>query len=89
MADKAIADYLVIMDEVIDNWFFVDLPIERALKAEQLYDTYRLTNKETQAFSSISVETAYQQIENKMSKDDQIFVFGSFITVAEMLKIDA
>lgn len=86
MSDKAISDFLAIMDEVIDEWFFVDLPIERAAKAKQLSDIYsqKINNKKTHL--AASVEKANLQIKNNASKYDQVFVFGSFITVAEMLK---
>ena len=86
MSDKAIDDFLAIMDEIIDEWYFVDLPIERAAKAEQLGDIYsqKINNNKTHIVAS--VEKAYLQVKNKTSKNDQVFVFGSFITVAEMLK---
>ncbi len=86
MADKAIGEFLAIMDGVIDEWYFVDLPIERAAKAQSLNAIYQQLNTGKQTHCAESVRQAYQQVNNGISKDDQIFVFGSFITVAEMLK---
>ncbi len=86
MADKAIGDYLSIMDEVIDEWYFVDLPLERAETAKNLLKNYRNITNEKQVYTAQSVFNAQRQMESKISKDDRVFIFGSFITVAEMLK---
>ena len=40
MADKSICDFLKVMDEVIDTWYFIGLPVDRAATAEDLGDLY-------------------------------------------------
>jgi len=40
MADKSICDYLKVLDEVIDTWYFISLPVDRAATAEDLGNLY-------------------------------------------------
>jgi len=86
MADKAIVDVIGIMDDVIDCWYFVDLPIERAASASDLLDAHSSLKLDSLSFKSPSVSQAFQEIRGNSSKDDLVLVFGSFITVAEMLQ---
>jgi len=86
MADKAISQFLKIMDEVIDHWYFVDLPIERAAYGEDLRGLYSQMFPDTPVNVETDVQKAYKNIYDRLSKADQVFVFGSFITVAEMLQ---
>jgi len=85
MADKAIADVIHIMDDVIEQWYFVDLPIERAASAEDLIKSHTSLKLTSSANQTHSVEQAFQEIQIHCAKDDLVLVFGSFITVAEML----
>ena len=85
MNDKAIADYLTILDVVADHWIFVDLPGPRAAKAVQLRDIHQ--QKKLKSFVSIesSVAAAHRTAVGLEQGNVQIFVLGSFITVSEML----
>jgi len=86
MADKAIGNFLMIVDEVIDEWHFVDLPIGRAATGKKIHKIYQQENGVTHTYCAKSVKQAYNKIKEKVSEDDQVFVLGSFITVAELLK---
>jgi len=86
MADKAIIDVLTIMDEVIDEWRFVDLDLPRAIKAEDLADLYARSQLTKPTEIAVNVESAYQNCASKCTAMDMILVFGSFITVADMLQ---
>jgi len=86
MRDKAIEDFLSLLDPVIDQWIFVDLPIGRAATSVDLKQTYSLISSANDALACRSVAQAFQQIESSLQSEDQVFVFGSFITVAEMLQ---
>lgn len=98
MADKSVKQILEIMQPVVNDWCFVDLPMPRAMPAEQLDKLYQSmtslqqTNlwksnlQQTAAQVFASVQLAYQSINAQKIQQHLIIVFGSFITVAEMLK---
>lgn len=85
MADKSIKEFLKIMNNVIDRWVFVDLPIDRAAHASEILHTYNQIDPDKSQGIADSVIDAYQKIIYQAEENDQIYVFGSFITVAEML----
>lgn len=96
MKDKAILSFLEPLTALIDHWFFVDLPIDRAAKGDDLLTYYQQINSKLTTVSSssvkqatteiaVSVAVAYQNILAQCKPNDQIYVFGSFITVAELL----
>ena len=86
MADKAISEFLQVLDPVIDEWLFVDLPINRAASGEELMIEYTAKglNKPISNFSS--VHKAYESVLQKSSGEIEVYVIGSFITVSEMLQ---
>jgi len=85
MADKAITEFISIMDCVIDEWRFVSLPMDRAAKSHDLLNRFLSLNSTHPAESIDSVAAAYLQLNEKIDDNDHVYAFGSFITVAEML----
>lgn len=88
MADKAVEQVLSILDPAVDEWLFVDLPGERAIGAEALISIYQQVNSAKPALSFASVNLAYDNLRNKATSQDMILVFGSFITVSNMLQYE-
>ncbi len=92
MADKAIKDFLSPLAAHIDHWIFVDLPIQRAAKAADLMALYRSmkiaeTGKPLATCEiAESVLHGFDKARQMKAKQKQVFVLGSFITVAEMLQ---
>jgi len=86
MADKAIGRFLKTLDDVIDTWYFVSLPVERAAKAEQLQTLYKKVFPNKQTYAIADTRKAYQDIIAGLSDEDQIFVFGSFVTLEQMIR---
>lgn len=96
MADKAINEVLNIMAPVVDQWCFVDLDLARAIKAEGLQKIYKeclLDGKQEPKSNRCfkSVKQAHQWIiqsagSEAINPNQLILVFGSFITVANMLQ---
>lgn len=94
MADKATEEILSIFLGQINHWCFVDLEIDRAIKSnalQQIYFDLQLHSKSTltQLSSSscfTSVGQAFKWIERNHQENELILVFGSFITVANMLQ---
>ena len=85
MRDKAIDEVLQSMDFAVDCWHFVDLPSDRAATSQQLSKIYQLANLKRPTSNHESVSAAYKQICDFSSDSNSILVFGSFVTVAEML----
>jgi dihydrofolate synthase/folylpolyglutamate synthase len=90
MADKSISDVIDVMDPIVDQWYFVDLPIDRAATAEKLYDTYlsgsiSVATRQQKCHQFESVSQAYDKIKLNSNERDVILVFGSFVTVAQMM----
>ncbi len=93
MSDKAVKEYLQILDKSIDVWLFVDLPSKRATLATDLKrfltfdqnDRSNITSKH-KTFSHMSLACEYAN--EIMSSDDHLYIMGSFITVSEFLKLE-
>jgi dihydrofolate synthase / folylpolyglutamate synthase len=91
MADKAIDQVINELAPNIDHWCFVDLQLPRAIKANQLQQHYVNNNNKAPSLCFESVAQAYEFIDaagGNISTDNRrlILVFGSFITVANMLQ---
>jgi len=86
MEDKSINRVISALAATIDCWFFVDLPTERAASASQLNKIASKQGVKMKCRCSKNVSIAYNEVKSMISNDDQLVVFGSFITVAEMLK---
>ena len=88
MADKSIQETLEQIDPCIDEWRFVDFESSRAIGGQKLLTTYNQSkspNKPAECYPSVA--TAFQPIAAKESEDSTlVMVFGSFITVANMLQ---
>ncbi len=84
MKDKALADSLEPMRELVEHWYFVKAPIERAAEPEQLAaitNTFPATS--SMCFEQIQVAFSEMQLQSKSG--DILLVFGSFYTVAAIL----
>ncbi len=86
MADKSIQSVLSALDPEVDCWNFVSLDMERAISAEGLQLEYQSLDNQVTAGKYVNVSEAYQDIERNCESEDLILVFGSFITVANMLQ---
>ena len=86
MQDKAVAEVIEILDPVIDSWHFVDLDMPRAAPAELLVNQYQRRDLKKPVNQHVSVESAFELITSKQSKEQMILVFGSFITVGNMIQ---
>lgn len=85
LKDKDILSTLRPMLHLIDTWYFGDLNVPRGAKAEHLKKYLRDLSKQ-QCYTYKSISEAYNQAVANCTKKDRILVFGSFYTVAEILK---
>jgi len=91
MADKAIVQVLQSIDPVINEWCFVNLDSTRAIDAISLQNTYSTINSQGSSQCFSHVKQAFEWIVEKDEGCDNlsselILVFGSFITVSNMLQ---
>lgn len=88
LSDKDRKKVCEIMKPCIDEWFLADLPTIRGGKAEDLgfYLTEAgVDSKKLKKFSS--VKEALQNALESSQSTDRILVFGSFVTVSEVLEL--
>ncbi len=91
MADKSVSEVINILDPLINDWCFVDLDNQRAMSSKALNELYQKQDYplKSKGYSFVSVKVAYQWLaqQKHFSDPDQLLVvFGSFITVANMLQ---
>jgi len=86
MADKSICRVISALASTINHWFFVDLPANRAISAFELNKIATEQDPTLKSSLSTSVSAAYSELKSIMTVDDQLIIFGSFITAAEMLE---
>ncbi len=90
LADKDRATALACLRGRIDGWFFTDLPGPRGAGAESLRDALLAKGDGAEPLSSIELhstpETAFTAALKRAGESDRILVFGSFLTVAAILR---
>ncbi|MEZ9370773.1 bifunctional tetrahydrofolate synthase/dihydrofolate synthase [Shewanella sp. 10N.286.51.B2] len=86
LKDKDAAAVLKELEDSIDEWNFVSLPVERGNDAKTLA---KELNTSLSASQFDSMDLAWRSIKSNINADDVVIVFGSFYTVAafsELLK---
>ncbi|MBC7405757.1 MAG: bifunctional tetrahydrofolate synthase/dihydrofolate synthase [Cytophaga sp.] len=90
MLDKDIDGVIAQIKGKIDHWCLTDLPLPRAATAAQIHVKLLAAGVVTDAEHSIqnfaSPEAAYAYALKKAGENDRIAVFGSFLTVAGVMK---
>lgn len=90
MSDKDISGSVEPLMKIVDQWHCVDLPSTRAAKGLHIKKVIETHSKTNSLLNTIETHdsplTAYQDLINIMDKRDQLIVFGSFVTVAGILK---
>ena len=83
--DKDVAGVVALMAGRVDHWLLADLPGPRGLSAEALGEVVRsVTDKgDVRAFGSPAA--AFAAAQKEAAEGDRIVVFGSFLTVADVL----
>jgi dihydrofolate synthase/folylpolyglutamate synthase len=87
LKDKDIASVFKIMQNVIDHWHVAPLNTPRSATAPQLLD-YLLALDITSVRHYPSITIAYNQASLTAQPGDRIVVFGSFYSVAEVLRLE-
>lgn len=86
MKDKAISEVLKTLDSVANEWHFVDLDTARAANVQSLNDIYTDLGGKAPVYLHPSIESVFHSVKQTASKEQMILVFGSFITVGNMIQ---
>ncbi|MGI9227886.1 MAG: glutamate ligase domain-containing protein, partial [Gammaproteobacteria bacterium] len=88
LADKDVDGIIDAVKGVIDKWYISQLNSERALSSDELQQKliYHCPDCKLQSYPSIS--QAFLQAKQDASASSRIIVFGSFLTVAEVLSLE-
>jgi dihydrofolate synthase/folylpolyglutamate synthase len=90
MLDKDIAGVIAQLKDKVDHWCVCDLPLPRAAASEQLAQELQtagvLEDKEHSLQKFSNPEDAYMFAMSKAGENDRIVAFGSFLTVAGVMR---
>lgn len=86
LADKDISGVVQEVNAQIDAWYLADIPGPRGATAQQVARIIHQHDKQCDIRKHSDVTTAYRQACLDAGRDDRIIVFGSFYTVADVMK---
>ena len=92
MRDKDIGGILRALGERVDHWLLTDLPGERAACAQWLAEQLRACAGDERASRALTFARPRLALANALERadeNDRILVFGSFLTVADILSARA
>ncbi len=85
LADKAVAETLVALDAVVDQWLFAPLPGPRGADAATMRAHARAAGLRGATLECAGVAEALAHARSLAGPADRIVVFGSFLTAAAVL----
>jgi dihydrofolate synthase/folylpolyglutamate synthase len=89
LADKDIAGVIEPLRELVDHWLVAGLPVPRGAGADQVLGKLAQAGLAGRGEACASVAEAYDRACRESGENDKILIFGSFYTVAEILKLQA
>ncbi|MBS0346504.1 MAG: bifunctional tetrahydrofolate synthase/dihydrofolate synthase [Proteobacteria bacterium] len=87
LADKDVPGVIRLLRDRVDHWLVATLPGPRGLGAERLADILREAGVSVDITAFASPGEAYQAARGQAAEGDRIVVFGSFLTVADVLAV--
>jgi len=85
LADKDVSACLVLLRDAVDVWYTAPLATKRAADQAMLQAAFQKTNITSVTFCP-SIQDAYREAQTHARPGDRIIVFGSFHTVAAVMK---
>src|SRR3990167_1127403 len=85
LIDKDMINSILAIRDVIDDWFYAPLAIKRGASKQELMKAFQQAKVDKATFFP-SIDQAFEAAESKAKPNDRIIVFGSFHTVANVLK---
>lgn len=86
LVDKDIINTIAAIKTHIDQWYIAELPVARAAGVAVLLEAFRMMKEKVVVFPHILA--AYYGAMNESKKGDRVLVFGSFHTVAEVMRCE-
>jgi dihydrofolate synthase/folylpolyglutamate synthase len=86
LRDKDIASVIDRVAERIDHWYLGSTPGPRGLSSAQLADLLRERRPKARVRAFDAIEDAHDAAQRGAEPDDRILVFGSFLTVAAVMR---
>ena len=68
-------------------WFIAEIQNERAASIENISNAIQKINPSAHIEAFKNIQEAYQFASKEVTRNDRIIVFGSFFTVADIMKI--
>ena len=87
LKDKDIFGVINELNFDIDDWFIAEIQNERAASIENISNTIQKINLSAHIEAFKNIQEAYQFASKEVRRNDRIIVFGSFFTVADIMKI--
>jgi len=88
LADKDVCGIIECVGGMFDEWHISQLDSERALEKESLKKQLDNCCHDCVIYSHASISEAYNAAKNSVDESMRIVVFGSFLTVAEVLSLE-
>ena len=85
LGDKDVSGVVALMAGRVDHWLLADLPGPRGLPAGALAELVRATTAKGDIRCFASPAQAFAAAQKEAAEGDRIVVFGSFLTVADVL----
>lgn len=86
LADKDIRGVIKEMMPQVDVWHLASLAVERGASATRLLEDFRSVAQDKPVYKYPDVITAWQEARQLAQPNDRVVVFGSFHTVADVLR---
>jgi len=85
LRDKDVEGVVALMRDRVDHWLLADLPGARGLAAEELAERMRAAGIVADIRCFASAAEAFAAAQDSAGEGDRIVIFGSFLTVADVL----
>jgi dihydrofolate synthase / folylpolyglutamate synthase len=86
LKDKDICGVIAAVADAVDHWYVAGIEAPRGASAEHLASELARLGYADRSENFASLAQAFDAVCNRAAQDDRILVFGSFYTVAEILK---
>lgn len=87
LGDKDVAGVVRLLRDRVDHWLLASLPGPRGLSAARLAEILREVGVSGDVREHDSPRAAYQVARDAAAEGDRIVIFGSFLTVADVLAV--
>ena len=88
LRDKDILGVVAAVSLDIDAWYIAEIENERAANIDTICKAIQKVNPSAHIVTFKNIQEAYQFASNEVERNDRIIAFGSFYTVADIMKLN-